>query len=138
MTFGIDRRRLRKRPTLFDQRLILQLGSIELRGQALSFGLQGRQLRLLLKARDWHAWLIIVAVCILRLVPDRIEAVIVLHRDRIVLMGMAFRTPRRQPHPDLQSRIDTIFHSSDSKFFVISSTFVVAQGRTMKRGRDFL
>ena len=138
MTFGIDRRRLRKRPKLFDQRLILQLGSIELRGQALSFGLQRSQLRLLLKAWDWHARLIIVAVCILRLVPDRIEAVIVLHRDRIVLMGMAFRTPRRQPHPDLQSRIDTIFHSSDSKLFVISATFVVAQGRTMKRGRDFL
>ena len=51
---------------------------------------------------------------------------------------MALGTPHRQSHPNLQRRIDTVFHGRDSELLIIGPPFIIAQGRPMERRGDTL
>ena len=64
-------------------------------------------------------------VCIPSLVEIGEERIVVLNRDRVVLVGMTLRAAHRQSHPDLQSRVNTILDCCDAELFVVRSSLVV-------------
>ena len=125
-------------PFRIDHRLRFTPNSIEVRDAFLPLLLKRFEFRLLQVRGDRKLRLVVVAIGIFGLVEDRVELVVVLDGDRIVLVRMALGTPHRQSHPNLQRRIDTVFHGRDSELLIIGPPFIIAQGRAMKSRCDTL
>ena len=138
MALGGGRNGLGNGPFRIDHRLRFTPNSIEVRDAFLPLLLKRFEFGLLQVRGDRKLGLVVVAIGICGLVEDCVELVIVLDGDRIVLVRMALGTPHRQSHPNLQRRIDTVFHGRDSELLIIGSPFVIAQGRAMKSRRDTL
>ena len=138
LALGGGRNGLGNGPFRIDERLRFGPNTIEVRDRFLPLLLKPFEFGLLQLGGDRKLWLVVVAIGIFGLVEDRVELVIVFDGDRIVLVRMALGTPHGQSHPNLKRRIDTVFHGSDSKLFIIGPPFVIAQGRPMERRGDTL
>ena len=87
----------------------------------------------LLISRVRQAWRVVAPIRVLALVEERIKLVVLLLRDRVVLVGVAFRTAHRQSHPNLHRRVHPVTNRLSAKFLVVGAALGVRLGIAMKR-----
>ncbi len=78
----------------------------------------------------------LIGVC--RLVEDRIELVVFLIRERVVLVAVALGAAHRQAHPDLHRGVDAVLDRGHAELLVVGSAFGVGHRVAMKGRGDLL
>src|SRR5262245_55762276 len=96
------------------------------------------QTHLLLMRWRTQAWLLIVAVRVLRLIEECKKRVVLALRDRIIFVAVTLGTAHRNAHPDLHGRIHAILHRLYTKLLVVRTTLIVGHRVAMKCRREQL
>ena len=109
----------------------LGLKRLDLPGDAIELGS-------LLSGRVRQSRRVVAAVRVLALVEERIKLVVLLLRDRVILVGVALRAAHRQPHPHLHRCVHPVANRLGAKLLVVGATLGVRLGVAMERRREQL